>query len=66
MTPLSFEWQWNIDYGVFMGFLYLALGIVGVGVIVAYVRTWIRMHEEDKAETRQPPEITSRSKYSEY
>ena len=66
MTPLSFEWQWNIDYGVFMGFLYLALGIVGVGLIVAYVRTWIRMHEEDKAETRQPPEITSRSKYSEY
>ena len=37
MTPLSFEWQWNIDYGIFMGFLYLALGIVGCGLIVAYV-----------------------------
>ena len=65
MTPLSFEWQWNIDYGIFMGFLYLALGIVGVGLIVAYIKTWIHMHEEDKSET-QRPEITSRSKYSEY
>ena len=65
MTPLSFEWQWNIDYAIFMGFLYLALGIVGCGLIVAYVKTWIRMHEEEKSETQQP-EIASRSKYSEY
>jgi NhaP-type Na+/H+ or K+/H+ antiporter len=65
MTPLSFEWQWNIHYGIFMGFLYLALGIVGCGLIVAYVKTWVRMHEEDKSETQQP-QITARSKYSEY
>lgn len=65
MTPLSFEWQWNMDYGIFMGFLYLALGIVVVGLIVAYVKTWIRMKEEDQSET-QRPEITSRTKYSEY
>jgi len=65
MTPLSFEWQWNMDYGIFMGFLYLALGIVVVGLIVAYVKTWIRMKEEDQSET-QRPEIASRTKYSEY
>jgi hypothetical protein len=66
MTPLSFEWQWNIDYVLFMGFLYLALGIVGVGLIVAYVKTWTHMREEDTSETRRHGEIASRTKYSEY
>jgi hypothetical protein len=66
MTPLSFEWQWNMDYVIFMGFLYLALGIVVVGLIAAYVRTWIRMKEEDQSETQRHGEIASRTKYSEY
>lgn len=65
MTPLSFEWQWNLDYGIFMGFLYLALGIVGIGLLVVYVKTWIHMHEEDKSEPRQQA-IESRSRYTEY
>jgi len=39
MTPLSFEWQWNIEYLIFMGFLYLALGIVGVGLAFVAVKT---------------------------
>ena len=65
MTPLSFEWQWNLDYGIFMGFLYLALGIVGCGLIVAYIKTWVHLHEEDKSETHGS-EIPYRSKYSEY
>ena len=29
MTPFSFEWHWTIEYIIFFGFLYLALGIVG-------------------------------------
>jgi hypothetical protein len=65
MTPLSFEWQWNLDYGIFMGFLYLALGIVGCGLIVAYVKTWVQLQAEDKSEIRGS-EIHYRSKYSEY
>jgi len=39
MTPLSFEWQWNIEYLIFFGLLYIALGIVGVGVTVTVVKT---------------------------
>jgi NhaP-type Na+/H+ or K+/H+ antiporter len=53
MTPLSFEWQWNIDYGIFMGFLYLALGIVGFGLIVAYLKTWITRKTNPKPSNRR-------------
>lgn len=62
MTPLSFEWKWAADYFIFMGLLYLALGIIGCGVIVAYLRAWFEVDEEDKL----PPKIESRSEYSKY
>jgi TRAP-type C4-dicarboxylate transport system permease small subunit len=65
MTPLSFEWQWNIDYFIFMGFLYLALLVIGIGLTVAYIRAWFDAHQEEKGET-EPPEISSRSKYAQY
>ena len=65
MTPISFEWQWNMDYGIFMGFLYLALTVVACGLILAFIKTLIHMHEEDQSES-QTPEIPTRSKYSEY
>lgn len=39
MTPLSFEWQWNAEYGVFFGLLYLALGIIGGGLTFVIVKT---------------------------
>jgi NhaP-type Na+/H+ or K+/H+ antiporter len=48
-----------------MGFLYLALAIVACGLVVAYIKTWVRIHQEDKPEAT-PPKISSRSKYSEY
>ncbi len=63
MTPLSFEWQWNADYLIFMGLLYLALVILGCGLIYAYVKTWLDI---DKKEEDLPPKIPYRSKYSEY
>ena len=64
MTPLSFEWQWNADYFIFMGLLYLALLILGCGLIYAYVKTWFDI---DKTQDEQlPPEITYRSRYTEY
>jgi len=65
MTPFSFEWQWNIDYAVFMGFLYLALTVVACGLIVALLKSLMHLHEEEASES-EPPEIPHRSKYSEY
>jgi hypothetical protein len=65
MTPLSFEWLWNVEYFIFMGFLYLALAIVACGLVIVYIKTWVHMHEEDKSE-QQRAEIASRSRYSDY
>jgi hypothetical protein len=65
MTPLSFEWQWNIDYFIFMGLLYLALLAVGIGLTVTYIKTWLDTHREEKGET-ETPELPSRSKYAQY
>ena len=66
MTPFSFEWQWNIDYFIFMGLLYLALGIVGCGLAVAYIRAWLQTHEEEKGLEKGAEEISTRTRYSEY
>ena len=63
MTPLSFEWQWNIDYFIFMGLLYVALLIIGCGVIYAYVKTWWDL---DKGDEGPSEEIPHRSRYSQY
>ena len=43
MTPFSFEWQWNIEYMIFFGLLYIALGIIGVGIIVTVIRTGLQV-----------------------
>ncbi|MBN2124578.1 MAG: hypothetical protein JW821_09820 [Deltaproteobacteria bacterium] len=64
MTPLSFEWQWNIDYIIFMGLLYLALGVVGCGLIVAYIKAW--MDVDLGEEGKEGEGMSSRSKYSDY
>ena len=63
MTPLSFEWQWNIEYFIFMGLLYLALLIVGIGLIYTYIKTWL---DVDPKEPKMPAKITTRLKYSDY
>ena len=63
MTPLSFEWQWNIDYMIFMGLLYLALLIIGCGLIYTYIKTWFDL---DDREDELPPKIPSRSRYTDY
>ena len=65
MTPLSFEWQWNIDHFIFMGFLYLALICVGCGLLYALLRTWLDLNEAPRPE-EGPSETAYRSKYSEY
>ncbi|MBW1805671.1 MAG: hypothetical protein JRJ06_04770 [Deltaproteobacteria bacterium] len=58
MTPLSFEWQWNVEYLIFMGLLYIALIIIGGGLIYIYIKSWFDIDQGE--------EIPSRSNYSEY
>ena len=65
MTPLSFEWKWIADYFIFMGLLYLALTIVGCGIVYCLIRTWLDLHY-DEGSTEAPAEIAYRSRYSEY
>lgn len=65
MTPFSFEWQWNIEYLIFMGLLYIALTIVGSGLIYCLVKTWLDLSQEEKPDSF-PPEISYRSRYEEY
>ncbi len=63
MTPFSFEWQWNIDYLIFMGFLYLALTIIACGIVYCLVKTWLQLGQEEE---EMQAEIPSRKRYSEY
>ncbi len=63
MTPLSFEWHWNADYLVFMGLLYVALAIIGAGLIYTFLKTWMDL-ESDEHEL--PEEMASREKYAQY
>ena len=65
MTPLSFEWQWNIEYAIFMGLLYLALTVIGCGLIVTYVKTWLGVTSAPDQDTA-PNEIGYRSRYPDY
>jgi hypothetical protein len=39
MFPFVFEWQWNADHYIFLGFTYLVLIIIGVGLHVAAIKT---------------------------
>ncbi|RJR35180.1 MAG: hypothetical protein C4576_25315 [Desulfobacteraceae bacterium] len=65
MTPLSFEWKWIADYFIFMGLLYLALGIVVCGLAFVYIRTWLDLYKAEKGET-VVQEIPARLKYTQY
>jgi hypothetical protein len=53
MTPLSFEWQWNVEYLIFMGLLYLALAIIGAGLIYALIKTWFELNNKEDEEPQQ-------------
>ncbi len=65
MTPLSFEWKWAADYLIFMGLLYLALAVIGCGLVFVWVRTWLDLQSKEKGE-KPLPEIPSRLKYTQY
>ena len=65
MTPFSFEWQWNIEYFIFMGLLYLALTVVGCGLVYAILKTWLDLGPGKKP-VEVPREISYRSRYAKY
>jgi hypothetical protein len=65
MTPFSFEWQWNIEYIIFMGLLYIALTVIGCGLVYVLVKTWLGLPTTEKPPDT-PPEISYRSRYSDY
>jgi hypothetical protein len=65
MTPFSFEWQWNVEYFIFFGLLYLALTIVGCGIIYSYIKTWFDLMEDEEEEASHS-KIDQRTKYSDY
>jgi hypothetical protein len=65
MTPFSFEWKWIADYFIFMGFLYLALTIIGCGIAYCLIRTWLDLRDDENP-MEIPAEISYRSRYSEY
>jgi len=62
MTPFSFEWHWNAEYLVFMGLLYIALTILGTGLIYTVLKTWMDLEDEGHDQA----EIPTRRKYSSY
>jgi len=66
MTPLSFEWQWNIDYFIFMGFLYLVLAVVGCGILYTLIKTWLDLSPGKKEDDASPPGISYRTRYRDY
>ncbi|HUU81017.1 MAG TPA: hypothetical protein VMW90_06170 [Acidobacteriota bacterium] len=43
MLPFCFEWQWNADHFIFLGFLYLALIIIGCGLVFAGIKTFLQL-----------------------
>jgi hypothetical protein len=65
MTPFSFEWQWNIEYIIFMGLLYIALAVIGCGLVYVLVKTWLDLPANEKPHDG-PSEISYRSRYSDY
>jgi len=64
MTPFSFEWQWNVEYLIFFGLLYVALAIIGCGLVYSFIKTWLNLTSTE--EQGAPPEISYRARYPEY
>jgi hypothetical protein len=50
MFPFVFEWSWSWDPGriVFMGLLYLVLGAISLGLLYAFVMTWLKLTGRDR------------------
>ena len=40
MLPIVFEWHWDIGHFIFMGLFYLALTVVGLGLMATLAMTF--------------------------
>ncbi|MBI9086189.1 MAG: hypothetical protein JEZ11_21495 [Desulfobacterales bacterium] len=40
MIPFCFEWMWDMSHMVFMGGLWYALTIIGIGMLWCIGKTW--------------------------
>ena len=49
MFPFSFEWVWDMGHMVFMGGLWYALSILGLGMAYCIIKTVIETSTEDNA-----------------
>ena len=48
MFPFVFEWTWDAGRLIFMGLLYMVLGAISLGVLYAFVMTWLRLTGREK------------------
>lgn len=64
MFPFVFEWEYNSDHYIFLGLLYLALIIIGCGLVYSFFKTCLDLLKKEKPEP--PLELSYRSRYSDY
>ena len=48
MFPFVFEWTWDAGRIIFMGLLYMVLGAISLGVLYAFVMTWLKLTGHEK------------------
>ncbi|MBW2004898.1 MAG: hypothetical protein JRI72_09870 [Deltaproteobacteria bacterium] len=48
MFPFCFEWAWDVGHLIFMGLLYSALGAISLGLLYAFVMTWLKVTGREK------------------
>jgi hypothetical protein len=48
MFPFVLEWRWDAAHVIFMGLLYLVLGAMGLGLLYAFVMTWLKLTGREK------------------
>jgi len=47
MFPFCFEWSWDIGHMVFMGGLWYALSIIGLGMTYCLIKTAVDCSKDD-------------------
>ena len=45
MFPFSFEWAWDMSHIVFMGGLWYAVGIIGLGMTYCIIKAAVDTYE---------------------
>ncbi len=48
MFPFCFEWSWDVGHLIFMGLLYCVLGVISLGLLYAFVMTWLKITGREK------------------